>query len=106
MSIFSFVSAVLLALSDVPLRTASFALEDRYLLWSRMRLYADRVELVGWSLAGRYHRVIPLGRIDEAETDDEHLVLDLTDENSVRIGVDAPGQWASTIATYRDFREC
>ena len=36
--------------SDVPLRTAAFGLEDRWLLWSRARLYADRMELTGWGL--------------------------------------------------------
>lgn len=96
---------MLLARHDVSLRSASFSLEDQWLLWSRARLYADRMELMGWHLWGRYHRVIPLERIEEAETDGGVLVLDLTDEDVIRIGIDAPEQWASAIATYRDVRE-
>lgn len=96
---------VLLARHDVSLRAAAFSLEGRWFLWSRARLYADRVELVGWHLWGRYHRVIPLGSIEEAEATGEALVLKLDEEDTIRIGVDAPEQWASAIATHRDVRE-
>jgi hypothetical protein len=96
---------VISSLSDVPLRTAPFTLEDRWLLWSRARLYADQVELVGWSPTGRYHRVVPLESIEEAEATGGALVLELTEEDAIRIGIDAPEQWAAAIATYRDVRE-
>lgn len=96
---------MLLASQDVVLRVSSFALEDRWLIWSKAKLYADRMELVGWSLTGRYHRVIPLERIEEVETTDDGLLLVLTDRSSLRMGVDAPEQWASAVATHRDVRE-
>jgi hypothetical protein len=102
---FSLLPLVISSLSDVPVRTAPFTLEDRWLLWSRVRLYADQVELVGWSPTGRYHRDIPLERIEEAEAIGEALVLKLAEEDAIRIRIDAAEQWASAIATYRDVRE-
>jgi len=90
---------------NVSLRTASFALKDRWLLWSRMRLYTDRLELTGWYFWGRYHRSIPLVHVEEVEVTRHHLVLHLADESSLQVAVDAPGQWASAIATHRDVRE-
>ncbi len=91
--------------SDLPLRSASISLEDRWLLWARARLYLDRLELTGWSLSGRYRRSISLGRIDEAEPTDGHLTLHLVDGSSLQVLMDAPQQWASVIAMHRDVRE-
>lgn len=92
------------SLTDVPLRAASFTLEDRWLLWSRVRLYADRVELVGWSLTGRYHRVIPLEHIEEAKHADGDLVLRRAEGPPLRLQLEAPKRWATAIATHRDVR--
>ncbi len=91
--------------SDIPLRTAPFELEDRWLLWSRAQLYADRLTLTGWFLWGRYHRSVPLDRINDVEATDRHLVLSLADGSSLRVLMDAPEQWASAITTHRDVRE-
>jgi len=98
-------------LTDVALRTASFALEDRCLLWSRACLYADRLVLMGWSLTGRYRRAIPLEQIAEAPVAEGPLVLTLAEETSLHpeeapfyIRVESPEDWAAAIATYRDFR--
>jgi hypothetical protein len=95
---------VLLTVHDVPVRVASFTLEERFFLWSRVRLYADRAELVGWSFSGRYHRVVPLGTIEEAKAPGDDLVLVLAGQRSLRIGIDAPERWAAAIATHRDVR--
>jgi hypothetical protein len=88
---------------DVALRITSFALKDRWLFWAWARLYADRIELAGWSLRGRYHRIIPLEQIDDEKVAEECLVLIRAEEAPLRIWVDAPEKWASAIATYRDF---
>lgn len=93
-------------LPDVALRTAPFALEDRWLLWSQARLYADRLVLTGWSLTGRYRRAIPLEQIDEPEVAEGRLVLILVEEASLEIRVESPEDWASAITTYRDLRSC
>ena len=88
--------------SDVPLRTAAFGLEARWLLWSRARLYADRMELTGWGLGGRYHRSISLGRIGAVEPIEDGLILHLTDGSALRIEIDTPREWADALTTYRD----
>ena len=88
--------------SDVPLRTAAFGLEDRWLLWSRARLYTDRMELTGWGLGGRYHRSISLGRIGAVEPIEDGLILHLTDGSTLRIEMDSPREWADALTTYRD----
>ena len=90
------------AFPDVPLRSASFTLEDRWLLWSRARLYTDRMELTGWGLGGRYHRSISLGRIGAVELIEDGLILHLTDGSALRIGIDTPREWADALTTYRD----
>lgn len=96
---------MLLAHQDVALRVSSFALEDKWLFWSRVRLYADRLELVGWSLTGRYRRVIRLEHIEEVDTTGDDLVLEFKDRSFLRMGIDGPEQWASAIEIYRDIRK-
>jgi hypothetical protein len=73
--------------------------------------------LAGWSLTGRYRRAIPLEQIDEAKVEEGRLVLipakeaslqieDASlqpEESPLRIRIEAPEDWASAIATYRDF---
>jgi len=88
--------------SDVPLRTAAFGLEDRWLLWPRAQLYADRLELTGWGLGGHYRRSISLDRIGEVEPIEEGLLLHLTDGSALRIRIDTPRKWAGALTTYRD----
>ena len=93
---------MLLAHSDVVLRTAPFSLEHRWLFWARVHLYANRLELTGWSIRGRYHRSIPLVRIEEAESSDGLLALHRSDGTTLHLQLDAPEQWASRIAIHRD----
>ena len=88
--------------SDVPLRTAAFGPEARWPLWSRARLYADRMELTGWGLGGRYHRSISLGRIGAVEPIEDGLILHLTDGSALRIEIDTPREWADALTTYHD----
>lgn len=92
-------------LSDVPLRSSSFTLKNRRLLWARARLYVDRLELTGWSLSGRYHRCIPLSSVDEIERAETHLVLHLIDGSSHQLGIEALEEWATAITTTRDVYE-
>ena len=42
-------------------------LPDRNLFLGRARLFADQIELSGWSLKGRIHRVIEIGGIRKVE---------------------------------------
>ena len=95
---------MLVASLNVPLRTAAFGLEDRWLFWPRARLYTDRLELTGWSLSGRYHRSLPLDRIGEVESIEGSLVLHLTDGSALRIEIDTPREWAAALRSHRDVR--
>jgi hypothetical protein len=88
---------MLLSLPDVPLRTTSFDVADRWLLWARMRMYPNRLVLVGWSLTGRYRRAISLDQIAAVDHTDDHLRLDVQGEGQVRIGVEEPVRWARLI---------
>lgn len=49
--------------SDRPLLSSSFRLADRSLLFSKMRLHADRVTLFGVGWTGLYRRTVPLGDV-------------------------------------------
>lgn len=96
---------VLLTLPDIPLRTTSFSVEDRWLLWSRIDLYPDRLELLGWALDGRHHRRIPLEQIEETDYGNQRLLLDLTDDERVALRLEEPARWARFIQTHREVRD-
>jgi hypothetical protein len=93
---------VLLTVGDVPLRTASFTLEDRWLLWARACLYADRLELTGWYLWGRYERRIPLRVIERVEAPNGCLVLHLQEGRTVTFAIDRAARWKTSIEIYRE----
>ncbi len=96
---------MLLTLTDVPLRTASFSLADRHLLWARARLYADRLTLYGWGLWGRYRRQIPFEIIDDVEHEASCLVLHLDGDRVLRLHMDAASRWHTALETHRDVYE-
>lgn len=88
---------MLLTLPDVPLRTASFSLEDRYLLWSRARLYADRLTLHGIGLWQQFWRDIPLSEIERIDRDGQLLVVRVRDEQQISFLLNEPKQWKTAI---------
>lgn len=88
---------MLLSLPDVPLRSTSFGLGDRWLIWARMRMYPNRLVLVGWSLAGRHRRAIPLDHVAETDYADGRLLLDLRDGERMALRVEEPVRWARLI---------
>jgi hypothetical protein len=96
---------VLLALPDIPLRTAPFSLADRWLLWSKARLYTDRLELSGWGLRGRYWRRIPFEALTRVEHEENCLVLHVADDTPLRLRMSAPSRWHAAIVTHRSVYE-
>ena len=92
-------------LSNVPLRSISFGLEDRRLLWSRVRVYADRIVMTAWSLAGRHHRELPLSRIEDIAADDGRVYIDLETGERVVLILDDAQRWASFVRDQRNLRE-
>lgn len=93
---------MLLALPDVPLRTASFSPEDRWLLWSRARLYADRLTLSGIGLWDRYWRTVPLDEIEQVKREDECLRLQLKTDEEIPILLAEPERWQTAIRAHRE----
>jgi hypothetical protein len=96
---------VLLDLPDIPLRTASFALEDRWLLWARARLYVDRLVLSGWGLCNRYWRRVPLGTIEEVQREGRQLTLHLENGNTLSLLFSNAGRWSTAIRVHRTIHE-
>lgn len=66
-----------------------------------MRLYADRLELSGWRLHGRYVRRIRLRQILQADVPDEELLLLwLSDGETLRLQVKDAQRWRDAIDGY------
>jgi hypothetical protein len=60
-------------------KSGRFKIRDHNYLFSRARLYADRLVLQGWSWRGRYKRIVPLQSIKEVIwwTGAAHINLEL-----------------------------
>jgi hypothetical protein len=92
---------VLLALPDVPLRTASFSLADRWLVWTEARLYANRLVLTGWGLWERYWHSIPFEAIEGVEHTNAILIIHRKDGRALRLYLDAARRWHTAIEAHR-----
>jgi hypothetical protein len=97
--------AVLLALSDIPLRTAPFTHGDQWLVWTEARLYADRLVLTGWGLWGHYRRRVSFEALERVEHDGEDLRLYLRDAPPLHLRMDDAARWHAAIETHRDVYE-
>jgi hypothetical protein len=95
---------VIPALPDVPLISASFGLEDRWLLWSRVRLYPDRLVLRAWSIRGRLRRQVCLREVEGTDHQDGWLLLDLEGDERMRLAVEEAPRWAEFVASQREIR--
>jgi hypothetical protein len=93
---------VLRSLPDVPLGSTAFGLENRWLLWSRLRLYPDRLELRGWALLGRVRRRIRLGHVHRTDHEEGWLLLRLDGGEQVRLAVDEAEHWAELVSSQRE----
>lgn len=92
---------VLLTLIDVPLRTASFSLADRWLVWTKARLYANRLVLTGWGFWTRYRRRIPFEIIERVDHENGHLVVHLQGNRTLRIQMSVARRWHAAIEAHR-----
>lgn len=96
---------MLLTLPDIPLRTASFALEDRCLVWSKAQLYSDRLVLSGWGFCERYWRRVPLDAITRIEREGRLVTLEMETEETLVIRLQKAEQWAVALEMHRDVYE-
>ena len=87
--------------SDVqhePLLASRFRFSGPLLFCARARLFADRIELTGWHLRGRYRREIALHRILQADVSCEgDLLLWLSDGKTLRLQIPQPRRWKEMI---------
>ena len=87
--------------SDVrhePLLASRFRFSGPQLLFARARLFADRIELSGWHLRGRYRREVALRRILQADVSREgDLLLWLSNGKTLRLRVRLPQRWKAMI---------
>ena len=93
---------MLLTLPDVPLLSAPFSLDDRWLLWSRIQMYPDRLILAGWSFSGRHRRTIALERIDRVDYGDGRMRLRLESGETVALIMPEAARWAQFIQLQQD----
>ena len=86
-------------LHHVPIITSRVRLPDRRLVRARAQLFGDRIEVSGWSLHGRYHRCISLGRIAHLESfayhEHPHLTLFLDTDEVVILYMEDAFLWRS-----------
>lgn len=82
------------------LRTGWFSFCNPPLWFARARLYADRLELTGWRLRGRYRRRIPLRYVlDVDATGSDRLLLWMANGQALRLCIDDARRWQEAIAS-------
>ena len=75
-----------------------FRFHNPSLLWARVRLYKDRLELSGWQMQGRYVRRIPLQQVLQADVlKADSLLLWLSNGETVRLRVQGALRWKQAI---------
>jgi hypothetical protein len=79
-------------------RSGRFRFRNPALLWARLRLYEDRLELSGWHLKGHYVRRIRLQHVLQADAlQAEALLLWLFDGQTLRLLVEEAPRWKRAI---------
>lgn len=88
--------------SQPVLRTGRFSFREPLLFFPRLRLRADHIELLGWSLWGRYRRSIALGGLLRTDaTRAGRLLLWLDNGETLRLRVDDAPAWKKAIDASR-----
>lgn len=83
--------------SATPLRSGRFSFQRPTLIWPRLHLYPDRLELSGWRWFGRYRRPIPFRRILQVDTTNGALVVWLMDGQALRLSVEDAAGWREAV---------
>ncbi len=75
-----------------------FSFSTPWLLFARVRLFADRLELTGWHLQGHYRRDILIARILQVDAlENDRLLLWLFSGETVRLRIKQARQWKVAI---------
>ncbi|HMB93882.1 MAG TPA: hypothetical protein VKP65_23735 [Rhodothermales bacterium] len=87
------------------LLNSSFAFRNPTLFCARARLYADGLELSGWSLRGRYRRCIAAEQILQVDVlGEDGLLLWLSTGETLRLRIREAARWKETIETQTRLR--
>jgi hypothetical protein len=89
---------------ETPILSAPFQPQDRWLLWPRIRLYVDRLELTQWWGWRSAWREVPLDRLARVEAlGPETLRIRPRDHEPLALEIEDARRWARVI---RAFRAC
>ena len=84
-----------------PILSSSFRYDDAPLLFSKARLFEDRIVLTGWGFKGRHKRVIHLNEIKEVDwwfgRAEVNFALNLNSGPPVSMYLKGAGNWKYTI---------
>ncbi|NBC17233.1 MAG: hypothetical protein GVY18_07945 [Bacteroidetes bacterium] len=87
---------------QVVLLSSGFQYTNRRLLFSKARLFPDRIELSGWDFVEKHRQEIPLDTLcrvewhtDEADAPD--LILHLKDGDSVSLSLHDADRWRESL---------
>ncbi|SRR5690554_5899183 len=85
----------------VMLAASSFRFPERHLLFSKARLYPDRIELSGWDSSGTLRQTIPLEHIKDVRWGEEpasdHAELHLHDGSKVALVLRNKDLWKQLL---------
>ena len=83
--------------NHIQVLSSHFRYAHKRLFFGKARLFADRIELMGWSRSGHHFRCIPLARLVEMDyhslADDSNLTLHLDDGEEIAIRVKEAHRW-------------
>lgn len=83
--------------NHIQLLSSHFRYAHKRLFFGKARLFADRIELAGWSASGYHFRCLPLVRLVDMDyhplTDDANLTLYLDDGEEISIRVQEAHRW-------------
>lgn len=86
--------------------TDRFVFQSPSLAFARARLHADRIELSGWLLGGRYLCRIPLERVLQVDAaNDRSLVIWLSTGETLRIRIRRALRWKREIEEHQKSME-
>lgn len=95
-------------LHRVPVLSSRLSYADRHVLFGHAHLFADRIELVEWRLAGRTLRRIPLHCIAHVDyhllEQGSNLTLETMDGERLELCVDDAHAWREAFERWLDYQ--
>jgi len=80
------------------IRKGRFEFRTPALLLPRARLYADRLELSGWRLKGRFYRIIPLRQVLQIDAPGrDELLIWLSIGETLHLHVEHASKWKTEV---------